>query len=77
MELYQRIEQILVKLRPVFSRQASFEWFLLLVWGVLLTTQPPAVTSYLNALGLCEGYYHSALPWFDSSAFRVDTLCDQ
>jgi len=77
MELYQRIEQILAKLRPVFSREAPFEWFLLLVWGVLLTTQPPAVTSYLNALGLSEGYYHQALHWFDSSAFRVDTLCHE
>ncbi len=53
MELYQRLEQILVKLRPAFSREAPFEWFVLLLWGVLLTTQPPAVTSYtLNGLKL-------------------------
>jgi hypothetical protein len=57
MELHQRLEQILVKLRPVFSREATFEWFLLLLlWGVLLNTQAPGVTSYLNALGLGEGY---------------------
>jgi hypothetical protein len=43
MRLYQRIEQILF--RPVFSREATFEWFLLLFWGVLLTTQPPNVAS--------------------------------
>ena len=50
----------MIKLRPAFSRQATFEWFVLLLWGVLLSTQPPAVTSYLNALGqgrrlLCSG----------------------
>jgi hypothetical protein len=49
MELYKRLEQIIVKLRPAFNREATFEWFVLLLWGVLLTTQPPAVTSYLNA----------------------------
>jgi hypothetical protein len=77
MKLYQRIEQILLQFRPVFRRSATFEWFVLLFWGVVLSTQAPAVTSYLNALGLGEGYYHQALHWFHSSAFSVDTLCTQ
>ncbi|MDV3348303.1 hypothetical protein D0962_21890 [Leptolyngbyaceae cyanobacterium CCMR0082] len=58
MELYERIEQIVLTFRPVFSREASFEWFVLLLWGVLLTTQPSGVTSYVNGIGLSEGYYH-------------------
>jgi hypothetical protein len=75
MELYQRIEQILDSLRPAFGREATFHWFILLLWGVLMNTQAPAVTSYLNALGLSEGYYHQALHWFDSRAFWIDDLC--
>jgi hypothetical protein len=55
MALYHRVEQILRALRPVFRRQATFEWFVLLMWGVLLASQPPAITSYLNAIGLSEG----------------------
>ena len=74
-KLYQRLEQIMVEFRPVFRREATFEWFVLLLWGILLNRQPPAVTSYLNALGLGEGYYHQALHWFKSSAFNVDSLC--
>jgi hypothetical protein len=66
---------VLLPFRSIFRREATFEWFVLLFWGVLLSTQPPAVTSYLNALGLGEGYYHQALHWFHSSAFCVDTLC--
>ena len=75
MELYERLEQILVKLRPAFSREASFEWFVLLLWGVLLTPQPAGVTSYVNGVGLSEGYYHQALHWFHSSAFSINELC--
>lgn len=75
MELYQRIEQILLQFRPVFRREASFKWFVLLVWGAVLNTQPPAVTQYLNALGLGESCYQQALHWFHSSAFSVDKLC--
>jgi hypothetical protein len=75
MKLYQRIEQILLALRPAFSREATFEWFVVLFWGAVLSTQPSAVTSYLNAVGLGESYYHQALHWFHSSAFCVDSLC--
>jgi hypothetical protein len=75
-ELYQRLEQIMVEFRPVFRREVTFEWFVLLLWGILLNKQPPAVTSYLNALGLGEGYYHQALHWFKSRAFSVDALCN-
>ena len=48
MELYARIEQILLKLRPAFSRDVLFELFVLLIWGLILSHQPPAVTSYVN-----------------------------
>ncbi|MBE9141565.1 transposase [Nodosilinea sp. LEGE 07088] len=77
MELSQRLEQILGELRPVFSREATFGWFVLLVWGILLNTQPAAVTSYVNALGLSEAVYQQALHWFESSAFSVHGLCQR
>jgi DDE superfamily endonuclease len=75
MDLYCRVEQILVALRPVFRREATFKWFVILLWGVLLTTQPSAITSYLNGIGLGEGYYHQALHWFHSRAWSVEVLC--
>ena len=77
MELYARIEQILSKLRPAFSREVPFEWFVLLLWGTLLSHQPAAVTSYLNGLGLDESFYGRALHWFNSQAFRIDEVCER
>ena len=75
MELYARIEEILRKLRPAFSREVPFEWFFLLVCGLLLGHQPAAVTSYVNGLGLDESHYNAALHWFHSRAFRIDEVC--
>ena len=75
MELYTRIEQILKTLRPAFSRETPFEWFVLLMWGLLLSHQPAAVTSYVNGIGLGESCYGAALHWFGSRAFRIDELC--
>ena len=62
MRILHQVEEILSELRPAFSRQAAKRWFVLLMWGVLLCTQEPAVTSYLNAIGLSEYYYHHAKP---------------
>ena len=75
MELYERLEQILAELRPAFRREAAYHWFIVLMWGVLLCHQAPAVTSYLNALGLGERCYEQALHWFHSSAFSIDEVC--
>ncbi|ASC71903.1 hypothetical protein XM38_028570 [Halomicronema hongdechloris C2206] len=75
MELCQRWEQILCALRPVFKREKTFDWFVLLMWGVLLSTAPPAVTSYVNGLGLGERYYAQVLHWFHATAFSVEVLC--
>mgnify|MGYP001050638553 CR=1 FL=1 len=77
MELCQRWEQILCALRPAFRREKTFEWFVVLIWGLLLSTAPPAVTSYVNAVGLSEQYYAQALHWFHGTAFGVDELCVQ
>lgn len=74
MSILYRVEEILSELRPVFSRQATFEWFVLLMWGVLLCSGQTAVTSYLNAVGLSEYYYHQALHWFHSQAWSVVKL---
>ncbi|NEQ87445.1 MAG: hypothetical protein F6K26_47755 [Moorea sp. SIO2I5] len=38
MSLYRRVEPILVELRPMFAGFATFEWFVLLLWGVILYT---------------------------------------
>jgi hypothetical protein len=77
MELYARIEQILKSLRPAFSREIPFEWFVLLMWGLLLSHQPAAVTGYVNGLGLDESCYGAALHWFYSKAFRIDEVCER
>ena len=73
MELCQRREQILCALRPVFRREKTFDWFVVLIWGLLLSTAPLAVTSYVNAVGLSEQSYAQ----FHSTAFGVDELCIQ
>jgi hypothetical protein len=74
MHIRERIEQILYSLRPAFSREAAFEWFVIMVWGILLCNRSPAITSYLNAVGLSEYYYDHALHWFHAKSWSAKTL---
>ncbi|NES93075.1 MAG: ankyrin repeat domain-containing protein, partial [Okeania sp. SIO2B9] len=74
MHIIRRIEQILIDLRPVFSRDATYEWFVILIWGILLCSQHRAVTSDLNAVGLTQNYYTQALHWFHSKGISVQKL---
>ena len=75
MHLHRRVEQILLALRPAFTYEPTYVWFVLLMWGVLLANQSPAITSYLNALGLPQQCYHQALHWFHSQAWSAQRLC--
>ncbi|MEM1395694.1 MAG: transposase [Cyanobacteria bacterium P01_H01_bin.150] len=74
MHYYRRVEEILRNLRPAFSRDAAYEWFVVLIWGILLCTGYPAITSYLNAVGLTQDCYSQALHWFHSSSWSVEKL---
>jgi len=74
MHIIPRIEQILTNLRPLFSRQATYEWFVILIWGILLCSQHRAVTSYLNAVGVTHNYYTQALHMCHSKGISVQKL---
>lgn len=72
--LFLRVEQLLSPLRPAFKRAASFRWFLLLAWAMLLRPDGRGVTSCLYALGLAQSAYHRALHFFRSNAFSNAAL---
>lgn len=74
MDLPFRFEQFLLPLRIVFGRTATFEWFILHIWGIVLRDDSDGVTSGLRALGLPETVYHRALHFFHSEAFSAAEL---
>jgi hypothetical protein len=48
-----------------------------MVWGILLCNRSPAITSYLNAVGLSEYYYDHALHWFHAKSWSAKALSDR
>ena len=65
---------ILWRLRPAFSRTATFAWFCLVVAGMMVRNDRYGVTSLIRAVGLPARAYDRMLDAFHSRAWNVDAL---
>lgn len=61
-------------LRPAFTRQATFVWFVVLFVGLVLRSDLYGVSSVVRALDLNPIYYPSLLHFFHSSAWTLQGL---
>jgi hypothetical protein len=71
------LEALLRALRPAFSRQAAFVWFVVVFAGFLTRTDLYGVSSIIRALDLAPAYYPSVLHFFHSSAWTAEALYRQ
>lgn len=66
----------LAHLRPAFSRNSTYFWFLASVMGFALCQEHTStITAFVRALNLQESTYHSLLHFFHSSAVNLGELC--
>lgn len=75
MQLIHFVDTLVQKFRPVFRRQATFAWFVIVFWALMLRLDMAGVTSIIRCMGLHPSEYVNLLNFFHSSAFSVATLC--
>ena len=68
------LENFLQAMRPAFSRQATFAWFVIVFVGFLLRNDTFGVTSIIRALPLTPESYTCLLHFFHSTAWTVEGL---
>ncbi len=56
------------------TRQATFAWFVVVVLGLLMRSDPLGVSSIVQALGLAPHTYPCLLHFFHSTAWTVERL---
>jgi len=69
------IDQWVLSFQKVFSRQAAFQWFVIVIFGFLLRVEGEGVTSVIRCLGLAPNEYYNLLHFFHSSAFSIVPVC--
>lgn len=68
------MNEILSAFRACFSRVAAFEWFVVIVVGLMVRSDHLGVTSIVRDLTLDPRHYESMLHFFRSSAWSLDSL---
>lgn len=71
------LTQFMAVMRPAFTREATFSWFVVVFAGLVVRTDELGVTSIVRALALGPECYNSLLNFFRSSAWRVSALTQQ
>ena len=67
------LEGLLQALRPVFTRQATFTWFVVAFAGVVTRQDVYGVSSIIRALSLAPVHYPALLHFFHSTASDILT----
>ncbi|MBP2664967.1 MAG: transposase [Firmicutes bacterium] len=68
------IDSILHSFRSCFSREATFQWFVVIIVGLLLRSDHLGVTSFIRDLVLNPACYETLNHFFRSSAWSLESL---
>ncbi|WP_143006999.1 transposase [Paenibacillus tianmuensis] len=68
------VDSVLRSFRPCFSRTATFEWFVVIVIGLMLRSDHLGMTSILRDLPLHPRCYETLIHFFRSSAWSLESL---
>ncbi len=71
------IASILDDLRPCFSRQAAFEWFVIMIFGLIVRCDHLGLTSIVRWLFLSPDCYDLILRFFRATSWQLDSLLAQ
>jgi hypothetical protein len=68
------MNELLLPFRACFSRQATFEWFVVIVIGFMLRSDHLGMTSVIRDLSLNPRCYETLIHFFRSSAWSLQSL---
>lgn len=68
------IDSILCEFRQCFSREKSFQWFVIIITGLMLRSDHLGLTSIMRDLALPARRYETMIHFFRSSAWSLESL---
>jgi hypothetical protein len=69
-----KISRILVKFRSCFSRQAAFDWFVIVVIGFIIRLDHYGVSSFIRWLHIKPELYTALLSFFRASSWKLKDI---
>lgn len=68
------INNILSCFRPCFSRKAAFNWFVIVIVGLLIRSDCLGVTSIIRDLTLAPSFYQCLIHFFHANSWNCNSI---
>lgn len=72
--MWNLLNEILNDFKICFSRQASFNWFVIIILGFMLRSDLLGVTSVIRDLNLSHSSYATMIHFFHSSSWTIESI---
>jgi hypothetical protein len=71
------LNTVIMSFRTCFSRQSTFQWFVIVLVGLIIRPDTLGITSHIRELALNTALYTTLLHFFRSSAWRTESVTAQ
>ena len=75
--MWNLINKILIDFKECFSRQASFNWFVIIIIGLMLRSDSLGLTSIIRDLDLSHSSYATLIHFFHASSWKIETISNK
>lgn len=72
--MWEWMNDTLFDFRVCFTRKAAFEWFVVVIIGLMIGQEHAGVTSVIRELSLSSSHYESILHFFHASSWKIETI---
>ena len=72
--MFEKIEKMLMHFRTCFSREKAFEWFVIIVIGIILRTDLLGLTSVIRSMMIPGTSYTAMMAFFRASSWNLTDL---
>ena len=71
------LDKIFKNFRDCFAREASFNWFVIIITVIMLRSDKLGLTSIIRDLGLASKHYESIIHFFHSSSWSIEPILEK
>ena len=75
--MWNLLNKILANFKECFSRQASFNWFVIIIIGLMLRSDSLGLTSIIRDLNLSHSSYATMIHFFHASSWTLEAYCKE
>ena len=74
--MWKWLNKTIYKFKDCFSREASFNWFMVIIIGLMIRTDHLGITSIVRELGINPRFYESMLHFFHASSWTIESISE-